>query len=71
MSYEESYAKAFPFDKMVDGMMNPEMIDDTIQIIMEGIRRRKRMNLIINNRAGGNGPIIAQEIAKRLQNVIL
>jgi uncharacterized protein YecE (DUF72 family) len=70
MSYEDSYAKAFPFDKMVDGMMNPEMIDDTIQIIMEGVRRRKRMNLIINNRAGGNGPIIAQEIAKRLQEVI-
>ena len=67
MSYEDSYAKAFPFDKTVDGMMNPEMIDDTIQIIMEGVRRRKRMNLIINNRAGGNGPIIAQEIAKRLR----
>jgi hypothetical protein len=71
MSYEDSYSKAFPFDKMVDGMMNPEMIDDTFQIIMEGVKRRKRMNLIINNRAGGNGPIIAQEIAKRLQEVKL
>ena len=71
MSYEDSYAKAFPFDKMVDGMMNPEMIDDATEIIMEGVRRRKRMNLIINNRAGGNGPIIAQEIAKRLQEVKL
>jgi hypothetical protein len=69
MSYEDSYAKAFPFDKTVDGMMNPEMIDETIQIIKEGIRRRKRMNLIINNRAGGNGPIIAQEIAKRLREL--
>jgi len=47
MSCEDSYAKAFPYDKMVDGMLNPEMIDDTIQIIMEGIRRRKRMNVII------------------------
>lgn len=70
-SYEDSYSKAFPFDKMVDGMMNPEMIDDTFQIIMEGVKRRKRMNLIINNRAGGNGPIIAQQIAKRLQEVKL
>jgi len=67
MNYEDSYAKAFPFDKMVDEMMNPEMIDDAIEIIKEGIRRRKKMVLIINNRAGGNGPIIAQEIAKRLQ----
>jgi hypothetical protein len=60
MSYEDSYAKAFPFDKMVDGMMNPGMIDDAIQINMEGIRRRKRMHFIINNRAGGNAPMIAQ-----------
>jgi len=71
MSYEDSYAKAFPFDKMVDGMINPEMIDDAIQIIMEGVRQRKRMNLIINNRAGGNGPMIAQQIAKRLQELKL
>jgi uncharacterized protein YecE (DUF72 family) len=71
MSYEDSYAKAFPFDKMVDGMVNPEMIDDTINIIMEGVRRRKRVNLIINNRAGGNAPMIAQQIAKRLQELKL
>ena len=70
ISYEDSYANAFPFDKMVDGMMNPVMIDDAVEIIMEGIRQGKRMRLIINNRAGGNGPIIAQEIAKRLQEGI-
>ena len=70
MSYEDSYAKAFPFDKMVDGMMNPVMIDDAVEIIMEGIRRRKRMNLIINNRAGGITRMIAQQIAKRLKEVI-
>jgi hypothetical protein len=69
MSYEDSYAKAFPFDKMVDGMMNPEMMDEAIEIIKEGIRRRKRMNLIINNRAGGSAPKIAQQIAKRLQEL--
>ena len=71
MNYEDSYAKAFPFNKMVDGMMNPEMIEDTVEIIIEGIRRRKRMNIIINNRAGGNAPMIAQQIAKRLQKVEL
>lgn len=25
MSHEESYAKAFPFDKMIPGMLDPEM----------------------------------------------
>jgi uncharacterized protein YecE (DUF72 family) len=69
MSYEDSYARAFPFDKMVDGMINPGMVDDAIEIIKQGIRQRKKMNLIINNRAGGNAPMIAQEIAKRLRQV--
>jgi hypothetical protein len=50
---------------VVDGMMNPEMIDDAIEIIMEGIRRKKRMNLIFNNRAGGNAPMIARLLAKK------
>ena len=66
MSYEDSYAKTFPFNKMVAGMMNLEMIDDAIQIIMEGVRRRKRMNLIINNRAGGSAPMIARLISEKL-----
>ena len=71
MNYEDSYAKAFPFDRMVDGMMNPEMIDDAVEIIREGIRQRKRMTLIVNNRAGANAPMIAQQIAKRLHGVEL
>jgi len=29
ISYEKSYAKAFPFDPMVPGMLAPEMIEDT------------------------------------------
>jgi hypothetical protein len=56
---------------MVDGMMNAEMIDDAVEIILEGIRQRKRMRLIINNRAGGNAPMIAQQIADRLDGVKL
>jgi hypothetical protein len=38
--------------------------------ILEGIRRRKRMDLIINNRAGGNAPMTAQQISERLQEGI-
>ena len=29
ISYEESYAKGFPFDKMVPGVLDPEMVEDT------------------------------------------
>jgi hypothetical protein len=65
MSYEESYAKAFPFDKMVSGMLDPEMIENTARIVNEAIKDRVQVNLIINNRAGGNAPMIAQEVAKK------
>ena len=66
MSYEDSYAKAFPFDKMIDGMLDPEMIEDTGQIVNEAVKDKIQVNLIINNRAGGNAPLIAQKIADRL-----
>jgi len=66
MRYEESYAKAFPFDKMVNGMLGPEMIEDTVKIVNEAIKDKIPVNLIINNRAGGNAPLIAQKIADRL-----
>jgi len=52
MGYEESYAKAFPFDKMVPGMLDPEMIEDTAKIVNEAQKDKVQINLIINNRAG-------------------
>jgi hypothetical protein len=66
MSYEESYVKAFPFDKMINGMLDPEMIEDSVKIVKEGIEDNIQVNLIINNRPGGNAPLIAQRIADRL-----
>jgi len=66
MSYEESYAKAFPFDKMVPGMLDPEMIEDTVKIVNEDLKDKVQINRIINNRAGGNTPLMAQKIADRL-----
>jgi hypothetical protein len=68
MSYEESYAKAFPFDRMVDGMLDPEMIEDTVKIVKEAIKDKIQVNLIINNRAGGNAPLNAQTMADRLHS---
>jgi uncharacterized protein YecE (DUF72 family) len=63
MGYEESYRKAFPFDKIVPGMLDPEMIQDTLRILNDAVRDKIQVNLIINNRAGGNAPLIAQKIA--------
>ena len=66
MKYEDSYARAFPFDKLVVGMLDPRMIADTAQIIREAIKRAKKIAIIINNRAGGNAPLIAKEIAQTI-----
>jgi hypothetical protein len=63
--YEEAYAHAFPFNHVVEGMLQPRMIDETAELMSEGIKQNVRMNIIINNRAGGNAPRIAQLIAER------
>ncbi len=66
MAYNESYAKAFPFDKIIPDMLDPEMIEDTAKIVNEAIKDRAQVNLIINNHAGGNAPLVAEKIAERL-----
>jgi uncharacterized protein YecE (DUF72 family) len=65
MRYEDCYKKAFPFDKEIEGMMNSQMVDDSVEITRFAIDQDIHVNITINNRAGGNAPIIAQEIAKR------
>jgi uncharacterized protein YecE (DUF72 family) len=62
MSYEKAYEVAFPFDKLVDGMMQPETIPETVTLIRKAIERSVNLYVIINNRAGGNAPMIAREI---------
>ena len=71
MSYEDSYAKAFPFDKIVDGMLNPQMIEDTVLLIREAVKKGRKVAVIINNRAGGNGPLIARTIGEKLSEMMI
>ena len=42
------------------------MIEDTAKIVNEAQKGKVQINLIINNRAGGNAPLISQQIADRL-----
>src|SRR5208337_4822117 len=65
MRYEDAYAKAHPFDRLVEDMLQPEMVRETVEIMKTAIEKGELVNLIINNRAGGNAPLIAQEIAER------
>jgi uncharacterized protein YecE (DUF72 family) len=65
MRYEDSYAKAHPFDKLVEGMLQPEMILETVDIMRRAVDQGQLVNVLINNRAGGNAPLIAQMISKK------
>jgi uncharacterized protein YecE (DUF72 family) len=66
MRYEDSFEKAYPFGKLVEGMLQPEMVLETVEILKGAIEKGVLVNLLINNRAGGNAPIIAQIIAEKL-----
>lgn len=65
MRYEDSYLQAYPFDRLVEGMLQPEMILETVDIMWQAVNQGVLVNVLINNRAGGNAPVIAQMIAKR------
>ena len=60
MRYEDAYVRAHPFDRLVEGMLQPEMVLETVEIIKGAIEKGVLANLIINNRAGGNAPMIAR-----------
>jgi uncharacterized protein YecE (DUF72 family) len=67
--YEEAYIKAYPFDRMIEGMMTPRMVEDTVEIMSEAILRGVHVNVVVNNRAGGNAPMIAQKISEKFLEV--
>ena len=65
MRYEEAYLKAYPFNKLINDMLSPQMVQETVEIMLSAISEGVRTNVIINNRAGGNAPIIAQKVSGR------
>jgi hypothetical protein len=49
----------------VEGMLQPEMVRETVEIVKTATEKGMMVYLIINNRAGGNAPLIAREIAEK------
>ena len=41
------------------------MVEETAELMLKGIKQGVKMIVIINNRSGGNAPMIAQKVAKR------
>ncbi len=62
--YEDAYAKAFPFDRLIEEMIQPAMISQTAALMWEAVREGIEINLIINNRAAGNAPLLARRIVR-------
>ncbi len=65
MRYEDSYAKAWPFDRLVEGMLSERMLEEAAAIMRRAIAEERHVTVIVNNRAGGNAPLIAQRLAAR------
>ena len=65
MRYEDSYAQAYPFDRLVDGLLSERMLDEAAAIMRRAVEQGRHVMVIVNNRAGGNAPLIAQKLAER------
>ena len=70
MRYEDAYARAHPFDGLVDGMVDPLMVEETASVMKEARRQGVEVQVIVNNRSGGNAPLVAREIAHRFRQVV-
>ena len=63
--YEDAYARAHPFSALVDGMLDPKMVEETVELMRTAVDRGGQVYVIVNNRAGGNAPLIARQVAER------
>ena len=41
MRYEAAYNNAHPFDKLVDGIMQPTKVQETVDIMLHGVGKRE------------------------------
>ena len=67
--YEEAYAEAHPFNNLVPSMLHPSMAEETGELMWDAVDHNIRINIIVNNRAGGNAPLVAQQIAQRFLEI--
>jgi len=64
MRYEDAYAKAHPFDRIIESILQHQMVQEAAGLMRDATENGIETNIMINNRSGGNAPIIAQKLAK-------
>ncbi|HEN20978.1 MAG TPA: DUF72 domain-containing protein [Desulfobacteraceae bacterium] len=68
--YEDAYALAHPFNALVDGMLDRKMVTDTAELMIQGVNEGIEVSVIVNNRSGGNAPLIVQKISRQFLDMI-
>ncbi len=70
MPYARAYAQAHPFDQPLPAIVNSDagraMVLDTTALTYQAFGASRVLNIIVNNRAWGNAPALAQAIAHRV-----
>lgn len=70
MTYAKAYDQAYPFDKPVEAIVNSQgghnMIMDATALAFQAKQQGVVLNIVLNNRAWGNSPALAQAIAYRI-----
>jgi uncharacterized protein YecE (DUF72 family) len=64
--YEDAYAKAHPFDRLVEGMLSERMLVDTAAIVRAAVAAGRDATVIVNNRSGGNAPLIVEKLVEKI-----
>jgi len=66
--YEVAFARAHPFDRLVDGMLSERMLDEAAAVMRCAVDAERRVTVIVNNRSGGNAPLIAERLVERFRS---
>jgi hypothetical protein len=54
--YEDAYARAYPFTGLVNGMLDPKMVEETAELMRTAVERGVEIDVISNNREGQTLP---------------
>ncbi len=52
---------------MAEGMLDARMLEETVDIMGVAVGRGVAVDAIVNNRAGGNAPLISRELTRRFK----
>lgn len=63
LRYEDAFKQAHPFDRLREEMLSPQLIEETTAIAAAAVARGVHANIIVNNRAAGNAPLLARRLA--------